>query len=253
MNWEPPSQLYYWSVDCLYELMKEENMHYLHLGDGGLKGVLLKTEKDGRSYRKFIKDYPEVRCESLERYYLLRRATGKLDLRMLNDLLFGGSWREANWGAWLAALAPQEEYIESLERQKQTVKHGTKVVNLALASCGGSLPSDLSEHFDLLSRIRDLLCELPQIRTPMRLVLGDEVPKSEIAVVKKAYQLDGLTSARHLARKGVLGYYSMSYKEWLTAGAPLLQEWLEKNPAPLFVPLQKENKQPKAWWKLWKQ
>jgi hypothetical protein len=247
---EPP-RLHYWPEDCLYELMKSESMHYLELSNGGLKRVLLKTEKAGEDYRKFLKDYPEVMCESLDRYYLLRRATGRLCVSMLNDLLFGGSWREANWGAWLAALSPQPEFIALLEKRKPTLPHGTNIVDLALASCGAELPSDLNEYFDLLQKIRIKLEELPHIRTPMRIILKDEEKfKVEVEAVKSAYRSKGLSAARDIAKQGVLGYYSLNYKEWLKQGAPSLDEWLKKQPAPLFVSARESNRL-KPWWEIW--
>lgn len=248
MTWKGPTQLHYCSEDFLYELMKEESLHYLRLGDGSLKAVLTKAVETGRAYRKFLKEYPAVMGEPLERYYLLRRATGKLDLPMLDDLLFGGSWREANWGAWLAALAPQKEYIELLERRKPTLTHGQKLINLALASCGKDLPDELTEHFGLLQEVRAMLDELPQVHTPMRLSLNDgNVLRGEIELVKKTYKSGRLEEASYFAKQGILGYYLQSYKEWIRLGAPSLSEWLQKHPAPLS----RLRKRPTDWWKIW--
>ncbi|MBC3907157.1 hypothetical protein [Undibacterium umbellatum] len=232
-------EIHYWPPDCLDELMREVSMHYLQLSNGGLKGVLLSTRATGREYRKFLPMYPEVMCEPLERFYLLRRAIGKLNIDMLDDLLFCAGWRESNWGSWLAALAPQAEYIKLLEKRRPTLPHGTKVIDLALASCGSELRVDLIEHFDLLQDVREMLNTLPPIKLPMRFSLAsEEMFNQEVDAVRATLRAFGLDAANDLGKMGILGYYGQSYKVWFERGAPSLADWLDKypqNPSPNII------------------
>lgn len=73
---------------------------------------------NGRAYGKFLRQYPDVLCEPLDLLYLCRRASCTLGVALLQYLLFSYSWREANWGAWLAALAPDPAYAAHLEARK---------------------------------------------------------------------------------------------------------------------------------------
>lgn len=214
---------HYWQSDCYLELSREDSGFYLKLGNRGLLGVLRAMESSGRNYQKFLSQFPEVVCEPLERYYLARNAMGKLDVDMLKDLLFASGWRVANWGAWLAALAPDPAYVEHLTQRRATLPHGTDVIDLAKASCGAELPSEFEEHFALLTEVRKMLAELPSVRLPMRLHPSEDqqrLSQLEAAVVGRVYHSQGLDAARDQMSKGVLGYYGLSYKEWLKKGAP---------------------------------
>ena len=245
---------HYWLEDYFAELMREESMFYLKLGNGGLLGVLQTMESSGRNYRKFLAQYPDVLCEPLERYYLSRSAIGKLDVHMVKDLLFAGSWREANWGAWLVALAPNPVYREYLELRRPSLSRGTRVNDLAMASCGAELPAELEMHFDLLTKIREMLAELPSVRRPMRLN-PDEVQerawRQETEAARRVYRSEGEQALRERLSKGVIGYYGLSYKEWLARGAPPLPERAEVTQ--ICAAASSAGKAPAAnpWWKIW--
>lgn len=213
---------HYWPSDCCSELIRQDSAFYLKLSNEGLLRALAAMESSGRHYRKFLGQFPEVLCEPLERFYLSRTAIAKLDVDMLKDLLFASSWREANWGAWLAALAPNPAYLEHLELRRPTLPHGTRVIDLAKSSCGGSMPSELQEHLDLLAKIREMLAQLPSIRLPLRLYPNDDQQRlwqMEAQVVARVYRSNGLHLAKDQMLKGFIGYYGQSYKEWLVNGA----------------------------------
>ena len=252
MNEQKHIHPHYWPPDSLYELAKEESMFYLQLSNGNFEGLLSRTVSSGKEYRKFLKLYPEVMCEPLERYYLLRRATGKLDVHMVQDLLFTGSWREANWGTWLAAIAPQPEYIELLEKRRLTLPHGTKLIDLAIASCAAELPQHLESHLQLLQSIQEMLNKLPEIKTPMRLWLHDQKSyASEIETARSLLHNGNIKAGLELTKKGLLGYYGQSYKSWLNSGAPLAPENSKFKASLLPAGTFEKSGTHKPWWKLW--
>ena len=247
---------HYWLEDYCVELMREESMFHLKLGNGGLLGVLETMESSGRYYRKFLAQFPDVMCEPLERYYLSRTAIGKLDVHMLKDLLFAGSWREANWGAWLAALAPNPAYREYLVLRRPSLAHGTRVIDLAMASCGAELPAGLEIHFDLLIKIREMLVELPSLRLPMRRYPdeGQEcASQQEAELAREIYRSDGEQALRERLSKGTIGYYGLSYKEWLSRGAPPLPKHAEVSRVVFTTgpPVATSQLTPCPWWKIW--
>lgn len=82
-------------------------MLYLRLGNGRILGLLQSMKVTGEGYRKYFDYYPAVLCEPLELFYCCRRGMCSLNDELLQDLLFSFGWREANWGAWLSALAPR--------------------------------------------------------------------------------------------------------------------------------------------------
>ena len=220
--------------------MRGEPLNYLDLSNGRLLGLLRRMECNGRLYRKFLPMYPQVCCEPLESFYLCRKNTNAFDLHLLQDFLFAYSWREANWGAWIAALAPKPEYVDHLRLRRSTLPHGTWVIDLALAACGEALPHELKDHHRLWQSIMSMLDELPSAHVPLRLEPGPEIQeqwREEAALLKSAYREGGLPAANERMKQGLLGYYAMDHAEWQRKGAapvPLRKRqiwswnWLQK-------------------------
>ncbi|ROR02872.1 hypothetical protein EDF72_2019 [Delftia acidovorans] len=90
----------------------------LQISNGGILRLLKTIHHGGSTYRKFLSLYPEVRCEPLDSLYFLRTSLNAFDRSLLHDLLFCYGWRESNWGALLAALAPAPEYRAMLEDRR---------------------------------------------------------------------------------------------------------------------------------------
>ncbi|RZI41153.1 hypothetical protein EGT07_18865 [Herbaspirillum sp. HC18] len=146
-----------------------------------------------------------------------------LDAKLLHDLLFAFSWREANWAAWLASLCPQSDWVQFLREKRPSLSHGTEVIDLALASCGEPVSGHLDEQLGSLREIRNMLNELPEHPYLMRLSPTEEQEQqfnAEVEAVRKAYGTGGLTAARPLLQTGLIRYYGMSRREWLKVSAP---------------------------------
>jgi len=228
---------HYLPADLWFDLAHETQMFYLRLSNGDsssrLLGLLKEKHYDGITYGKFLNSYPHIMCEHLESYYRWQNATAKLDKNMMHDLLLRvGNWRIANWGAWLAALSPQAEYIELLDQTRPHLPYGTDIIDLAKAACGTELPAHLTEHAKLLHDIRQLLSELPKTRLPLRLNINDEIKNqldAEVERIRFILRTQGEQAALFEKSQCTLGYYQLNYKQWLHRGAPTLSEFFRQN------------------------
>ncbi|NHZ39347.1 hypothetical protein [Massilia aquatica] len=214
---------YYHPDDASYLLFEAGSAFYLSLSDKSVCRVLERFNRAGRDYQKFVAAYPDICCEPLAPFYLYRKATGMLDEHLLCDLLFSGAWQEANWGAWLAALAPQPMYAAHLSRRLPTLAHGRTVLRLALGACGETLPQELEACSAALDEVRETLARLPAQPAPLRLYPSPEHLRAchrERLAISAAYRAGGLEAAKPLIGQGLAGYYNMTHAEWLAAGAP---------------------------------
>jgi hypothetical protein len=215
---------HYYRADSAW-LMGASPQNYLGLSNTTLLGMLRQMESTGRSYRKFLPLYPHVCCEPLEFFYLCRKNIDALDEHLLNDFLFAFGWREANWGAWIAALAPKPEYAAPLRQRRSALPHGARVIDLALAACGEPVAEGLAEHHQLRSSIARMLGELPSAHVPLRLEPGPaqaEQWRKEAAQARAAYLKGGVAAVQEQTRQGLLRYYGQSHQEWWRNGARML-------------------------------
>ncbi len=121
---------------------------------------------------------------------IFRRAACTLDEELLQDYLFSYGWREANWGTWLAALAPSNVYATHLQTRRATLPHGSVVMDLSIASCGaGSAPK--VQHNESLSGLGS--GHQPQSRSNADIHASHGCPRADSAF---------LTLAQGLARLG---------------------------------------------------
>lgn len=231
----PYRRPHYYQVDALYLLGKGEPMFYLSLSGRGVYGVLKNMKIHARGYQKFVAAYPSVCCEPLNSFYLFRKASGMLDEELLCDLLFSYGWQEANWGAWLAALAPHPVYAAHLERRLPTLPHGQPVLRLALAACGQPIPLEHSDAYAMLEEVRETLNRLPAQSPPLRrnpTAEQEQEYNRHSLLIRAAYRSGGFEAAYPLMSHGVMGYYHMSHAEWLAAGTPEAPEVPELPPVP---------------------
>lgn len=200
-------------------------MFYLRFSGHSVDSVLEQMKTSARGYQKFVSAYPAVSCAPLDKFYLYRKATGMLDEELLCDLLFSYTygWREANWAAWLAALAPQPAYAAHLARRLPTLSNGSTLMQLALAACGQAMPQELRKNYATLEEVRETLNRLPACPAPLRRSPTpdhERAFKRERIVIRDAFRTGGLDAAKPMLSQGCVGYYTMSHAEWLAAGAP---------------------------------
>ncbi len=209
---------YYWPADGLHLLNRADGSFHLRLSNKSFLACLQSLRASAQGYEKYLSQYPSVLCAPLDLLYLIRRAACTLDEALLQDLLFSYSWREANWGAWLAALAPNRGYVEHLRRRRPTLPYGAIVVDLASAACGGDqVSTEYAEHWMLLCELRELLGQLPRVVSPLRIgpTIEEEAQmKSEMEVVRAAYRQGGATAARKAMGQKHLSHYLRGHLEW---------------------------------------
>ncbi|MEK8031125.1 hypothetical protein AACH06_09895 [Ideonella sp. DXS29W] len=212
---------HYWPRDTVH-LMDRLGPFYLGLSNKSITRQLQSLCASVQGYEKYLGEYPMVMCAPLDSLYVFRRATGMLDEDLLQDLLFAFSWREANWGAWLAALAPQAAYAPHLRRRRAHLPHGTSVIDLALAGCAGEpVPAEVQDALGLLGRLRQWLQQMPPIHTPLRRApSADEwaARASEIEQIRQAYRQGGADRALQRWRSGPLAHELVDLGTWVRSG-----------------------------------
>jgi hypothetical protein len=213
----------YHDEDALH-LMGMAGSIALPLSNGSILRHLQRVLHEARGYEHLLSMYPAVMCEPLDRLYVFRRASCSLDEALLQDLLFSYNWRQANWGAWLAALCPDERYAIHLETRRGTLPHGTTITSLAIAACRGtSVPDELSSHDALLQSIRGLLAQLPELKSPLRrnpTEAEQEVLDVTFAAVRAAYRRGDRAEVDALLRHPLLRHFLLSHRDWVRTRLP---------------------------------
>ncbi len=211
---------YYWPSDTML-LMGDAP--YIRLGGGKrILGLLTEAETVGQVFRKYLALYPAVCAAPLEFFYLCRRNLDVFDSRLLRDLLFAFGWREAHWGAWLAMLAPAEEYRALLLARRDSLSHGADIVDLAVAAIDGCPPDHLAEHFEAGSRMRQLLAEMPKAGRPLRRDPDEPVERqfrNDLEEIRGVYRAQGADAALACLLSSPARYYMQSYRLWVKGGA----------------------------------
>lgn len=196
---------------------------YLQISDRSLQGLISRTERDGQNYQKFLPLYPAVCCEYLEFHYHCRRALDMLDQYLLEDLLFSFSWREANWGAWLAMLGPQVGFADLILKKQAEMPDSQLIIALAFAANGGEIAPALTKLHQRAENLRQLMQLMPSQRLPLRpnfTLRQDELANQEIKQIRGVFRQYGFDKARARMQEGLVGYFMLSHREWLARGAP---------------------------------
>lgn len=209
----------------------------------------------GTGYRKFLKQFPAIKCEPLEPFYICRRVTGALTFPIVKDLLFTHGWRGANYGALLVLLAPKSEYLPLLVDAVPRWKYADRALELAMVACGGYSPlaPDLREFHAHCISIREMLDELPFVQLPLRPPLTEFMYreyKKERDAVRMLYRTQGVDAARRAIKTGLVGYVSLRHLDWVNLGCPAPPAIDSERP-PLSESGSHEPR-PRKWsWRFW--
>jgi hypothetical protein len=208
---------HYWPADALHLFGRADGPFYVELANQKILRRLRSLRSGCQGYEKYLNQYPATLCAPLDLLYVFRRAACTLDEELLQDYLFSYGWREVNWGAWLAALAPSKRYEEHLQKRRQTHPHGSAVIDLAIASCTWrDAPHELGEQWALLCEIRDLVAQLPHVSSPLRVAptIEEETALSaEMEALRAAYKSGGELEARAAMQQKHLSYYLRGHIE----------------------------------------
>ena len=204
----------YYSENDIYALM--QRAPYLRLSNKGLNSLLKETLAGGDAYGQYFAQYPAGRIKPLDFLYQCRYNLDALDEHLLRDLL-QATWREANWGAWLALLAPRPEYEALLLEIRGRHPYGQDILELAIAAHSGVVPAHLGEQHSSALRVRTMVESLQRQPRALRKNPGpsqQDAYQAELDAVRAAYRSGGAASALPLTRKGLLGYYGEDYWAW---------------------------------------
>lgn len=197
----------------------------VNLSGIGVLGTISTMVQAGTGYRKFLKLYPDVRCEPLEPFYICRRVTGALTFPIVKDLLLNHGWRGANYGALLVLLAPKPEYLPLLVDASSRWKYADRAIELAMVACGGFSPlaPDLQKFHAHCTSVREMLDELPFVPLPLRPPLTEFMYRElrkELEAVRVLYRTEGVEAARTAMKTGLIGYIDLRHLEWVQLGCP---------------------------------
>jgi hypothetical protein len=208
----------YLDEDALHPMQQGGSISRL-LSNGSILRLLRRVLHEVRGYEHVLPMYPAVLCEPLDRLYAFRRASCTLDETLLQDLLFSYNWRQAHWGAWLAALCPDHRYAAHLETRRNTLPYGTTITTLAIRACRGTPVEDaLSEHWRLLQCVRALLDQLPELKRPLRKSPTEEEQRildAQFVAIRSAYGRGDHASVEAALRHPLLRHFLQSHLEWV--------------------------------------
>lgn len=210
---------HYWHGDLQWLFLC---VPYMRLANRSCRHFLASTLSTALAYRDYLARHPGVRCRPLDLIYQCHYTLGAFDHALLDDMLFGYGWRAANWGAWLAALAPSAAYRESLALRRETLPHGTEVIDWALIGAGTDPAPAYSEQLMQLVQLRELLGEIPARTTPLRHAPNAAQAaalEQEAEQIRRCYRTQGTEAAIHLSHQGLTGYYNLSHPAWVNQGA----------------------------------
>ncbi len=120
-------------------------------------------------------------------------------------------------------LSPRQAYRALLLCKRESLPHGTDIIDLAVASVDDGAPENLKQHFESTLRLRDLLSQVQPMQVPLRLCPTEAQETQfncEVELIREAYRVQGRDAALHLMRQGIVGYYGESYRVWVGRGAP---------------------------------
>ena len=182
-----------------------QNVPYKTVGSrASILRLLRKHLQAIEAWRDFIPLYASVRCEPLDFLYLYLQCVAALDELLMHDLIneHFPRWRPIVVAAWLAALAPRDDYHDMLVEARPFAQHVDRgnfqpVVDLALAAITGQPPPELTEHHMLLEQLRGVLASTPKPAVRLRrMPEGGEEQIAQIMLIRDCYREHGAEAAR---------------------------------------------------------
>jgi hypothetical protein len=181
-------------------------------------GLLKRQTATIAAWRDFLPRYRTVLVAPLEFAYQYLRCLGAFDKDLLEDLCCldhtnSYTWRGVVIGAWLVALAPRQEYRETLLRARPHVPYNQWLVDLAVAAIDETRPQENVQHFDLLAIIREALAPIPRPAIALRRYDYSTAPEFARAkgLVADIYRTQGTDAAlRQLAAEPALDIFRPS-------------------------------------------
>jgi hypothetical protein len=174
--------------------------------------------------RSGLADYPRVRVEPLEFFYTCLRSLGALRPVLLEAFVRDGTWRGVVWGAWLAILEPDAQFLPILGGVRGIWPHNDWLVQCAVAAIRteGAPPAH-QPVLELGARCRELLRGVKRPVTPLRSEPTDDqltLMNRERELVRSAYASGGAAAARAVLPGTLLEFYGADHASWAARGYP---------------------------------
>jgi len=167
-----------------------------------------------------LAQYPRILSEPLDFFYQCLRSLGALDVPFLQALLTDHDWRGAVWGAWLALLELDPDFVPTLTAASNRWPQNDWLVQCALATIqGAAAPPESETVVQLAAQYRALL---RGIARPVTRIRSEPTPQqsaqmdAERASIRAAYAQGGADAARLALRGSLAELYSQDYPTWIS-------------------------------------
>ncbi|MEE2642857.1 MAG: hypothetical protein VX768_19675, partial [Planctomycetota bacterium] len=177
--------------------------------------LLLENAKQGKEHAALLSEYPAVRAEPLEFFYLCLGGLGALDLPLLEQMRETGDWRAITWSAFFIALEPKRDYLDFIGSVSCEDSRSGWMIDLAKAELG------IREHdasrapiAGCLAEIRALLHPISRPETPLRCSpspVQELQMQKEKEEIQRVYRSAGSEAAATAIEGTLSGYFAMDY------------------------------------------
>jgi hypothetical protein len=181
---------------------------YLTLGRASSALHFMKNmASDGDELSNILMQYPHVKYEPLDFYYLCFQSLGALNEELISDLITQYTWRELIFASWLIALSPSEKYEEYLNTIYTSARTENRwIIELALSEIRAEPCSCYLEHQGYLQIVKKLIC---QIKLPKIIIRSSPSGLANQGVI--------VEHLREAYRKGGVNLFQSCYKEVLVS------------------------------------
>jgi len=155
--------------------------------------------KDGLELKEILLNYPYVKYEPLDFYYVLFQSLGVLDEKLVFDLTNFYTWRGVIWASLLVSIAPNSSYKSVLVESKASChSRSSWAIDLAISEIDNQSVGEFGSLKNTIKLIRELIQPINLPKVKLRNALSDaELIKLAIEheTIREIYKSKGTNEA----------------------------------------------------------
>ncbi len=114
--------------------------------------------REGLELKHILIQYPAVKYQYLDFYYLCYKALKIFDEDVLNDLVESKNWRFILIASWLSCLSPSPKYIQYLKLGMYYIKpEHSSLINIAISFCNNHFHSEAIHLTEKINQFKEIL------------------------------------------------------------------------------------------------
>lgn len=114
--------------------------------------------REGLELKHILIQYPTVKYQYLDFYYLCYKALKIFDEDVLNDLVESKNWRFILIASWLSCLSPNPKYIQYLKLGMYYIKpEHSLLLNIAINFCDNHFQSETIHLIEKINQFKEIL------------------------------------------------------------------------------------------------